>query len=117
MTHQKNPVESLREIEELSVEIHKLYCVQFEKDHGKPYWTEGDYSKLEERVKEYDRNIARFIISRDSSHHEELLVEMLEEVGEDVSDIHFGEIDKGENFGWNQNNNRFRSILLAKKKQ
>lgn len=55
------PNDSLRNIEQLSAEIHKLYCIQYEKDHGESYWTGGDYSKLEERVKEYDRNIARFV--------------------------------------------------------
>lgn len=49
------------ETEALSEKIHHLYCAQYEKDHGEPYWTNGDYSKLDERTKEYDRNIARFI--------------------------------------------------------
>lgn len=48
------------EIETLSAEVHQLYCAQYLKDHGKKYWTGGDYSKLEERVKEYDRNIVRW---------------------------------------------------------
>lgn len=48
------------EIETLSAEVHQLYCAQYLKDHGKKYWTDGDYSKLEERVKEYDRNIVRW---------------------------------------------------------
>jgi len=52
-------------IEELSSEIHKLYCKQFLKEQNKPYWTEGNYLKLDEETKEYDRNIARFIIQRD----------------------------------------------------
>lgn len=41
--------------EEMAVEVHGVYCAQYEKNHGKPYWTGGDYSKLEESVKEYDR--------------------------------------------------------------
>ena len=49
--------------EELSAKIHKIYCVQYEKDNGKPYWTNGDYSKLDEKTKQYDRNIADFIFS------------------------------------------------------
>lgn len=68
------------DIEQLSIEIHKLYCTQYEKDHGEPYWTKGDYSLLEERVKEYDRNIARFILARESSFTEKVLGE----IGEDV---------------------------------
>lgn len=55
-----------KKIETLSEQIHRLYCEQYEKDHDKPYWTTGNYSKLEERVKEYDRNIARFIFEREA---------------------------------------------------
>lgn len=51
------------ELEELSERIHHIYCAQYEKDNGKPYWTNGDYSKLDERTKEYDRNIARWHLS------------------------------------------------------
>ena len=47
-------------IERLSEEIHHLYCAQYLKDTGTPYWTGGDYSKLDEKAKEYDRNIARW---------------------------------------------------------
>lgn len=65
-------------LEVLSERIHKLYCVQYEKDHGEPYWTNGDYSKLEERVKEYDRNIARFIESLLSRKEEEVRKEVVE---------------------------------------
>lgn len=44
-------------LEEKAAKIHQIYCVQYEKEHGKPYWTGGDYSKLDEAAKEYDRNI------------------------------------------------------------
>ena len=53
-------------IEKLSEQIHKLYCYQYLLDNKKPYWTNGDYSKLDERTKEYDRNIAYFILERES---------------------------------------------------
>lgn len=56
-----NQIPNIEEIEALSEKIHHLYCAQYEKDNGEPYWTKGDYSKLDERTKEYDRNIARFI--------------------------------------------------------
>lgn len=58
------------EIEKLSEEIHKLYCEQYLKDHGEQYWTKGDYSKLEERVKEYDRNIARWYLFKSARQDE-----------------------------------------------
>ena len=53
-------MEAKEQIEKLSEEIHKLYCDQYLLDNKKPYWTNGDYSKLDERTKEYDRNIARW---------------------------------------------------------
>ena len=56
-----------KELEKLSEKIHKLYCEQYLKDNGEPYWTHGDYSKLNEKTKEYDRNIARFINKRTNS--------------------------------------------------
>ena len=45
------------EFEKLAEKVHKVYCKQYLKDNGKPYWTEGDYSKLDEKTKQYDRNI------------------------------------------------------------
>lgn len=50
-------------IEEISAEIHKCYCRAYEKRFGKPYWTNGDYSKLDEPTKDYDREMARWHIS------------------------------------------------------
>lgn len=47
----------------MAEEIHHLYCAQYLKDHGEPYWTNGDYALLNERTKEYDRNIARFLLA------------------------------------------------------
>jgi len=47
-------------IEELSAEIHKCYCRAYERRYGKPYWTNEDYSKLEEATKDYDREMARW---------------------------------------------------------
>lgn len=63
MTNKDTPQSNTdwRELEQLSEKIHHLYCEQYIKDNGKPYWTNGDYSLLDERTKEYDRNIARFI--------------------------------------------------------
>jgi len=51
------------ELELLSEKVHKVYCEQYLKDHGKPYWTDNDYSKLDDRTKEYDRAIVRFMES------------------------------------------------------
>ena len=51
------------EFEKLAEKVHKVYCEQYLKDNGKPYWTEGDYSKLDEKTKQYDRNIVELMIS------------------------------------------------------
>ena len=50
------------DIEALSAEIHKCYCRAYERRFGKPYWTGGDYSKLEEVTKDYDREMARWVM-------------------------------------------------------
>ena len=47
-----------KEVEIISAEIHKCYCRAYERRFGKPYWTNGDYSKLDEPTKNYDREMA-----------------------------------------------------------
>lgn len=49
-------------VERLARQIHKIYCTEYNRQEGKPYWTEGDYSKLKEETKEYDRVLARYIL-------------------------------------------------------
>jgi hypothetical protein len=53
-------MDELEEIESVSAEIHKCYCRAYERRFGKPYWTNGDYSKLDEETKNYDREMARW---------------------------------------------------------
>lgn len=52
------------EIESLAAEIHGVYCRQYEKNHGKPYRTNGDYSQLDEPTKDYDRAFIRWHLAR-----------------------------------------------------
>ena len=53
-------------IEELSALIRGVYCKYRLEVHGKPYWTGGDYKKLDdEQTKKADRYMARFIVSRE----------------------------------------------------
>lgn len=66
----KQPSEVAEEIERLSAEIHKCYCRAYERRFGKPYWTNGDYSKLDEATKDYDREMARFVMARDKENEE-----------------------------------------------
>ena len=44
-----------QKIELLSEAVHKAYCKCYERKHGKPYWTNGDYSKLDDETKGFDR--------------------------------------------------------------
>lgn len=48
------------DIESISEQIHKNYCEYVLARTGKPYWTSGDYSKLDEATKEADRIQARW---------------------------------------------------------
>ena len=57
-----------KKIEEISEKIHHVYCNYFLEVNWEAYWTNGDYSKLDEKTKEADRYIARFILK----HIEEL---------------------------------------------
>ena len=49
-------------VENLAARVHKAYCDNYELRHGKPYWTEGDYDKLDEETKEIDRITVRTVI-------------------------------------------------------
>jgi hypothetical protein len=53
------------EIEELSAQIHLVYCAYYLKRHGVTYWTKGNYDLLDEETKEADRFMARFILERE----------------------------------------------------
>ena len=59
LTRALSPIEPI-EFENLAAEVHKLYCAQYLLDNGKEYWTGGDYSKLDEKTKQYDRNIVQW---------------------------------------------------------
>lgn len=61
--HLEVDVEAI-DIEALAAETHKIYCEAYEKRFGKPFWTNGDYSKLDEPTKEYDRHFVRWAIKR-----------------------------------------------------
>ena len=49
-------------IESLAEVVHKAYCEQIIKDGKEPYWTGGDYGKLNEATKEYDRVTVRAVL-------------------------------------------------------
>ena len=49
-------------MEMLAEEVHKDYCRDYEMRNGKPYWTGGDYSKLDEATKDIDRVTVRAVL-------------------------------------------------------
>jgi 3'-phosphoadenosine 5'-phosphosulfate (PAPS) 3'-phosphatase len=50
-------------VEWLAERIHKAYCEEYKKQKGVEYWTKGDYSKLDEGEKEYERVTARVVVN------------------------------------------------------
>lgn len=51
------------DMEKLAEKVHQVYCEHYKKVHqGEEYWTRGDYSKLTELDKEYDRVVIRAVI-------------------------------------------------------
>ena len=53
---------SVENIEKISEKVHKAYCKEYKKQHGKDYWTKGDYSKLTEETKDFDRKIVKVLL-------------------------------------------------------
>lgn len=50
-------------IEECAEAVHKAYCDNVLTRTGKPYWTHGDYSKLDDEIKEIDRATVRAVLT------------------------------------------------------
>lgn len=51
------------DIEVIAEAVHKSYCGCYQRKHGKSYWTNGDYSLLDEETKEIDRETVRAVLS------------------------------------------------------
>lgn len=61
---QKTSVNENQQSLELRAEVvHKAYCAERIRQGKEPYWTGGDYSKLDEATKEYDRATVRAILA------------------------------------------------------
>ncbi len=68
--------------EAMAHEVHGVYCMQYLLNEGKPYWTNGDYSRLEEKVKNFDRalvawHLTKFEAMRDKLNRIENLLHAL----------------------------------------
>ena len=50
------------DIEAISEAVHKAYCNERIRQGREPYWTGGDYSKLDEATKDYDRATVRAVL-------------------------------------------------------
>ncbi len=53
---------TVEEIEKICESVHKAYCKYHLEHKGTEYWTKGDYSKLNEEGKEYDRRTVKAVI-------------------------------------------------------
>lgn len=49
-------------IEKICEAVHKAYCKYHIEHKGKEYWTKGDYNKLNEEGKEYDRRTVKAVL-------------------------------------------------------
>ena len=52
------------DVEPLSEAVHKAYCKYHIEHKGEEYWTKGDYNKLNEEGKEYDRRTVKAVLSQ-----------------------------------------------------
>ena len=50
------------DIEAVCEKVHKAYCKYHLENKGIEYWTKGDYSKLTEEGKEYDRRTVKAVL-------------------------------------------------------
>ena len=51
------------DLERICEQVHKAYCKYHIEQKGTEYWTKGDYSKLNEEGKEYDRRTVRAVLA------------------------------------------------------
>ena len=51
------------DIETICAEVHKAYCEERIRQGKKPYWTGGDYGKLDEATKDYDRAAVHAVLA------------------------------------------------------
>ena len=50
------------EMEEICEAVHKAYCNELLRQGKEPYWTEGDYNKLDELTKDFDRATVKAVL-------------------------------------------------------
>jgi len=84
-------------IENICEAVHKAYCEERVRQGREPYWTGGDYSKLDEANKDYDRVTVQAVLNLSgydalkASHDK--LVESLEKFGDHKSDCNIWDND------------------------
>jgi len=57
-------------VERCAAAVHLAYCKNYEQRKGEPYWTGGDYNKLDDETKEIDRTTVRAVL-RDALRKDE----------------------------------------------
>ena len=50
------------QLEPICEAVHKAYCDERIRQGEEPYWTNGDYNKLDDATKEYDRVTVRAVL-------------------------------------------------------
>ena len=87
------------EIEKVAAEIHKCYCRVYKRRSGTPYWTNGDYSKLDESTKDYDREMAVFHLKRIEQERKKALKEGYNKLIHAVAEME-SKFNEGKEQGW-----------------
>lgn len=59
----------MENIEPICEAVHKAYCEERIRQEREPYWTGGDYSKLDEATKDYDRKTVIAVLSAVKFEH------------------------------------------------
>lgn len=64
---------SKEEMENICEKVHQAYCKYHLENKGTEYCTKGDYSKLNEEGKEYDRRTVRAVLGAIADMHKEMI--------------------------------------------
>lgn len=79
------PQKFVDEVESLSAILHEIYMKEAERQGDVRH--DWDYSKLKESTKEYDRVLARYILEREATSHDEGVREEREEAEKEKNDL------------------------------
>jgi hypothetical protein len=75
------------DIEKCAEAVHKAYCNYHLKNKGVPYWTNGDYTLLDEATKQIDRETVLAVLAVINQHSTPSLNPLLEEMKRKYDEI------------------------------